>query len=205
MNILAIGAHPDDIEIGCAGSLLNYKNEGHDLYLMVMTQGEGGGRADTRRHEQNESAEILGCRDVIWGTYKDTELNNRMTSMIHDIEAVLKGISPDICFVNYYDDSHQDHRALNRAAVSASRYTKNVLFYEVPTTQNFSPSVFMNIKNTMSGKIEALLAHTSQAEKTNIEGLSIVDIAKAAAVFRGIQGRVELAEGFVPLRLFLKA
>ena len=63
----------------------------------------------------------------------------------------------------------------------------------------------MNIKNTMSGKIEALLAHTSQAEKTNIEGLSIVDIAKAAAVFRGIQGRVELAEGFVPLRLFLKA
>jgi LmbE family N-acetylglucosaminyl deacetylase len=63
--------------------------------------------------------------------------------------------------------------------------------------------VFVDIRNTMENKIESLLAHESQVTKTNIEGLSIVDIARSTAVFRGIQGRVVLAEGFVPLRLFV--
>jgi len=61
----------------------------------------------------------------------------------------------------------------------------------------------VNIADTIDGKMEALLAHESQVAKTNIEGLSIVDAAKSTAVFRGIQGRVHLAEGFVPLRLFM--
>jgi len=76
---------------------------------------------------------------------------------------------------------------------------KNVLFYEVPTTQNFLPSVFVDIENTIDGKVTALLAHESQVAKTNIEGLSIVDAARSTAVFRGIQGRVHLAEGLCRL------
>jgi LmbE family N-acetylglucosaminyl deacetylase len=203
MKILAIGAHPDDIEIGCAGNLLKYANAGHDLYMMVMTQGGRGGDRETRKNEQIKSAEIMKARDLIWGGYADTQLTPNMNQLVSDIEKILKKIQPVFVFVNYVDDSHQDHRSLCKAAVSASRYTQNVLFYEVPTTQNFSPSVFVDIRNTMENKIESLLAHESQVTKTNIEGLSIVDIARSTAVFRGIQGRVVLAEGFVPLRLFV--
>ena len=101
-------------------------------------------------------------------------------------------------------DTHQDHRALSKAAVSATRYIKNVLFYEGPTTQQFSPNVFVDINETMEDKISMLLAHHSQVTKTNIEGLSIADIARSTAVFRGIQGRVHYAEGFIPLRYFIR-
>ena len=203
MKILAVGPHPDDIEIGCAGNLLKYTDSGCDLYLMVMTTGEKGGDTETRKAEQTRSAEILKSKDLIWGGYEDTQLTPRMNDMVADIEKLLKKIKPDFFFVNYGDDSHQDHRALSRAAISASRYIKNVLFYEVPTTQNFLPSVFVDIESTIDGKMDALLAHESQVAKTNIEGLSIVDAAKSTAVFRGIQGRVRFAEGFVSLRLFV--
>jgi len=203
MKILAVGAHPDDIEIGCAGSLLKYAASGHDVYLFVMTPGEKGGEAETRKEEQARSAEIMQVRDLFRGKYKDTQLETHLNDIISDIEAIVKKIRPDFVFVNYGDDTHQDHRALSRATVSATRYAKNVIFYETPTTNNFSPALFIDLKDTMDKKITALLAHKSQVERTNIEGLSIVDIAKSMAVFRGIQGRVHLAEGFVPLRLFV--
>jgi LmbE family N-acetylglucosaminyl deacetylase len=123
--------------------------------------------------------------------------------MVHDIEVVLKKINPDFIFVHYEEDTHQDHRALAKATISATRYVRNVLFYEGPTTQNFSPAVFVDIRETLDAKIAMLLAHSSQVQKTNIEGLAITDIIRSTAVFRGIQGRVQFAEAFVPLRLFI--
>jgi LmbE family N-acetylglucosaminyl deacetylase len=203
MKILAIGPHPDDLEIGCAGNLLKYSDAGHEIYLVIMTLGDKGGDPEVRMQEQIRAAEIMKAKDLIWGGYEDTQLTPYMNQMVSDIEILLRKIEPDFFFVNFSDDSHQDHRSLSRAAVSASRYIRNVLFYEVPTSQNFSPTVFVDIRNTMDKKIETLLAHASQVTKTNIEGLNIVDIARSTAVFRGIQGRVVLAEGFVPLRLFV--
>jgi LmbE family N-acetylglucosaminyl deacetylase len=126
-----------------------------------------------------------------------------MNRMVSEVEVLIRKICPDFIFVNCGNDTHQDHRSLSKATVSATRYVKNVLFYEVPTTVNFSPLVFVDIKDTLNKKIDALMAHQSQVMKTNIEGLSIADVAKSTAVFRGIQGRVQYAEGFVPLRLFV--
>jgi LmbE family N-acetylglucosaminyl deacetylase len=204
MNILAIGAHPDDIEFGCGGTLMKYIRSGHKVYLLVMTEGHKGGEGKLRRTEQMRAAEILKPQEVIWGSYRDTELSPRMNEMVQDIEAILERIQPHFTFVNYDKDTHQDHRALARAAVSATRYIRNVLFYEGPTSQNFSPTVFVDIKETLEEKLQVLLAHQSQVMKTNIEGLSIVDISRSTAIFRGISGRVQYAEGFMPLRMFIK-
>ncbi|MCL5807561.1 MAG: PIG-L family deacetylase [Deltaproteobacteria bacterium] len=203
MKILAIGAHPDDIEVGCSGTLAKYGQAGHDIYLLVMTEGHMGGRRAVRKKEQLKSAKILKPQALLWGGFEDTSLSLHMNRMVQEIEAVLKGIDPDFIFVQYADDTHQDHRSLAKATVSATRYVRNVLFYEGPTTQNFSPTVFVDIKETMDTKFATLLAHQSQVEKTNIEGLSITDIVRSTAVFRGIQGRVQFAEAFVPLRLFI--
>jgi len=204
MNILAIGAHPDDIEFGCGGTLLKYIRNGHNVYLLVMTEGHKGGQAKQRMAEQHRSAEILKPEEVIWGSYRDTELSPKMNEMVHDIEAILDRVQPHFTFVHYDEDTHQDHRALAKAAVSATRYVKNVLFYEGPTSQNFSPTVYVDIRETLEEKMQVLLAHQSQVTKTNIEGLSIIDIARSTAVFRGISGRVQYAEGFMPLRMFIK-
>jgi len=205
MKILAIGAHPDDIEFGCGGTLVSYAKAGHELYLLVMTEGhKGGGTSSLRKREQEAAASLLKPKELFWGGYQDTDLSPNLNKMVYHIENVVNLIKPEFTFVHYEDDTHQDHRALCKAAVSATRYVKNVLFYEGPTTQNFSPNVFVDIKDTLDGKISMLLAHHSQVTKTNIEELNIVDIARSTAIFRGIQGRVHYAEGFVPLRYFMR-
>ncbi len=202
MNILALGAHPDDIEIGCGGTLLKYARAGHHVYLMILTDGARGGDADMRRKEQLSSSRILGVQEIFWGGYNDTELPVARAA-IQQIEDVVKKIDPAFIFVNYLDDTHQDHRHLAMCTITATRYTRNVLFYETPTTQNFSPTVYVDIDGLLEDKVRSLEAHASQVRKTNVEGLSILEVATASAHFRGLQGRVRSAEAFVPLRLFI--
>jgi LmbE family N-acetylglucosaminyl deacetylase len=202
MRILAIGAHPDDIEFGCGGTLIKYAGQGHEVFLLVMTDGSAGGDKAIRRQEQEDSAQTLCARNLFWGNYPDTAIPLDR-ALIQRIEQVIREVEPDFIFVHYFDDTHQDHRHLATSTITATRYTRNVLFYEGPTTQNFSPSVFVDVDAVLEEKIATLRAHASQMEKTNIEGLTILDIARSSAHFRGIQGRVRNAEGFVPLRLFI--
>ena len=201
-NILAIGAHPDDIEFGCGGALIKYTRKGHRLFLLVMTGGGMGGKSTTRMKEQEDSKEILGAEKIYWGGYEDTHLITDI-GLIGKIEGVIAEVKPDFIFCNYPDDTHQDHRHLSQAIMSATRYIRNVLFFEGPTTQNFGPQVFVDISDTLNQKIAALEAHRSQVMKTNIEDLSIVEVARSTANFRGIQGRVKYAEAFQALRLFI--
>ena len=202
VNILAIGAHPDDIEFGCGGALIKYTQKGHRLFLLVMTGGGMGGTSAVRIKEQQASGEILAAEKIFWGGYEDTQLIVD-TELIGKIEAVIAEVKPDFIFCNFPDDTHQDHRHLAQAIMSATRYIRNVLFYEGPTTQNFNPQVFVDISDTLERKVEALKAHKSQVMKTNIEDLSIVEVAHSSANFRGIQGRVKYAEAFHSLRLFI--
>jgi len=202
MNILAIGAHPDDIEYGCAGTLVKYADRGHRIHLMILTGGEEGGDGKERQREQSAAAEIIGAQQVFWGGYRDTQLPLNK-ELIDKIEEVLVEVKPDLILVNYGDDTHQDHRVLTEATMSATRYVRNVLFFEVPTTQNFNPQVFVDISDTLERKFQVLKAHESQVMKTNIENMSIVELARANATFRGIQGRIKFAEAFAPLRLFI--
>jgi LmbE family N-acetylglucosaminyl deacetylase len=203
MRILAVGPHPDDVEIGCAGTLTKYAGKGHEIFLLVITGGEMGGDSDVRHEEQLKSAEILGIKEVFWGGFKDTELLDKGNEIIHVAERYIEKVDPDFIFINNFHDTHQDHRTVNRSVLSATRYVRNVLFYEVPTTSDFNPQVFVNIGDTLEKKILALEAHHSQIMRTNIEDLSISEIARSSANFRGIQGRVKYAEGFCPLRLFI--
>jgi len=201
-NILAIGAHPDDIEFGCGGALAKYARKGHRLFLLVMTGGGLGGSQSVRTEEQKVSGEILGAEKIFWGGYQDTHLIVDV-ELISKIEAVIAEVKPDFIFCNFPDDTHQDHRHLAQAIMSATRYIRNVLFFEGPTTQNFNPQVFVDISDTLDKKVEALQAHRSQVMKTNIEDLSIVEVARSSANFRGIQGRVKFAKAFHSLRLFI--
>ena len=202
MNILAIGAHPDDIEYGCAGTMIKYAERGHHIFLMVLTSGQEGGSTEIRQQEQETAAEIMKVQKVFWGNYHDTQLPLNK-ELIEKIEEVLGEVKPDLILVNYGDDTHQDHRILTQATMSATRYVRNVLFFEGPTTQNFNPQVFVDISDTLERKFKVLEAHSSQVMKTNIEDMSIVELAQANATFRGIQGRVKFAEAFAPLRLFI--
>lgn len=200
MNILAIGAHPDDIEFGCGGTLLKYSRRGHNVFLLVLTEGSFGGEPSIRMKEQEEAANLMKAKGLFWGGFKDTELvDNR--ELISKIEDVMYKVEPHIVFLNYYDDVHQDHRAASHAGVSATRHIEEVLFYEVPTTQNLEPDIFVNIQDLLDEKLELLKSHGSQVDKTRVENLNILESAQSCANFRGFQGRVKYAEGFKALRM----
>ncbi len=200
LNILAIGAHPDDIEIGCGGTLLKYAKAGHNINILVFTDGSFGGNPDIRRQEQKEAVEFMGARQLFWGNFRDTELVNSR-ELIVKIEEVIADVRPDIAFLNYHEDIHQDHRSASKAGISATRYIKEVLFFEVPTTQHFEPDIFVNIEDVLNKKLELLKRHGSQVDKTKVENLTILESAQSCANFRGFQGRVKYAEGFKALRV----
>jgi LmbE family N-acetylglucosaminyl deacetylase len=200
MNILAIGPHPDDIEIGCGGALVKYAQAGHAVSLMVLTDGSYGADPSIRRTEQEEAAKYIGAKGLYWGGYRDTELGCSR-ELIVKIDAVIEQTKPDVVFLNFWADVHQDHRAGAQAAVSATRYIKEVLFYEVPSTQHFEPDIFVDIQDVLDKKIHLLGLHASQINKTRVENLNILESAQSCANFRGFQGRVKFAEGFKAVRM----
>ncbi|MGA1867602.1 MAG: PIG-L deacetylase family protein [bacterium] len=202
MNILAIGAHPDDIEYSCSGTLIKYSQTGHQVFMFILSNGEAGGDAEIRKREQEDSCAIIGVKELLWGGFKDTMIP-LSRELIVSIENIVKKVKPDLVLVNYNHDTHQDHRNLADAVISATRQTKNLLFYESPTSNNFVPTVFVDISTVLLKKLETLQAHRSQVIKTNIESTNILELATSTANFRGIQSRVKYAEGFMPNRLFI--
>lgn len=202
MNVLAIGAHPDDIEFGCGGTLLKYAKAKNNIYLLVLTKGGIGASPSKRSREQEKSAKFLKVKGLFWGNYKDTKIT-LSKKLIGDIEVALKRSQADIVFFNAPADIHQDHRVLAEAAISATRYIKRVLLYEVPTTMDFDPDMFVDIGGVIPKKLQLLNLHRSQIHRTRVPELSILESAASCANFRGFQGRVKYAEGFKALRFMV--
>jgi len=201
-KVLAVGAHPDDIEIGCAGTISKWVAEGVEFSQMILTSGGAGGVSDIRKEEQEEAARRLGVSRLFWGDYQDTELA-LCDTLIGDIESVIDEFKPDVVMTHYPKDTHQDHRVLATAVTTAARYTSNLLYYEGPSTYEFAPLVFVDISEYLTRKNAALAAHASQMDKTNVVGLTINDVAEAMATFRGVECRARRAEAYVPFRFFL--
>jgi len=202
LKVLAIGAHPDDLEYGCGGALIRHVQRGDEVHLLVVTDGSQGGDPEMRRREQLASSGILGAAQTHFGEYPDTRFECHRESITR-LEEIVRQVDPESVCTHFGEDTHQDHRMVSRAVVPAARTVPNLLFYEGLSSQDFSPSLFVNIGQVIHQKLAALEAHASQMQRTNIESMSIIDIAQSAANFRGIQGRVTCAEGLVPLRYFI--
>lgn len=202
-RILALGAHPDDIEFGCGGSLLEFGDQGHSIYLYIATQGGRGGDTGARLSEAQRSAEMIRAKKIYWGNFNDCEVPSGLP-LIQSIENAVVDCRPDIVIVNYPNDTHQDHRALSIAAQSAARRVADFLFYETPTSLQFLPSVYVKLETTISKKLELLECHASQVTRTNINGLAITEIAKATAIRRGAEIFCRYAEAFCPSRYQLR-
>ncbi|OIO54086.1 MAG: hypothetical protein AUJ55_12340 [Proteobacteria bacterium CG1_02_64_396] len=202
VRALVVAAHPDDIEIGCGGTLAALVRSGAAVRLLLATAGERGGSGQERSDEQRASAAILGVEQVEFLGYPDAELP-LSPDLIWKVEAQIKTFAPSLIFTHHPEDTHQDHRTLSQAVVSASRYAHSVLFFEGPTSIDFHPHLFSDISDTFELKIAALKAHASQVYKSGVQGLDIVQIAHANAHFRGVQARVAAAEGFEALRMLL--
>jgi len=194
-TILAVGAHPDDVELGCAGTLALHTLKGDKVYLLVLTKGEASGNPDLREKECRESAKILGATDVFMGGVEDTRVYDGRDT-IDVIEKKVDKLRPDIVYAPSSKDTHQDHRNTGHAVLSACRRCRVILLYEGASTQrDFNPQVFVDITKTFQVKLKAISLFASQVE--NHGGYSrAVKAIEGLAKFRGYQAGVEVAEAF---------
>jgi len=164
--VLAIGAHPDDVEIGVGGILAAHRAAGDSVTILTLSRGAKGGDATDRQHEALASAELLGARlfleDLI-----DTEITNG-GSTVAIMERVVNEVKPTIVYTHSAHDRHQDHRAVHEAALVATRAVRTVACFQSPSsTVDFRPSRFVSIDGFTDQKLALLQCFASQATIRN--------------------------------------
>ena len=195
MTVLAVGAHPDDIELGCGGALLAHRQAGEAVWMLVLTTGTAAGSGAIRRNEQQVVARRLGA-ELLWGEFTDGEIpSGKQTIQVIDDAIALSGAS--VLYTHAEHDAHQDHRVVAQASLSAGRNLATIFGYETPSTSAFMPTTFVSIAELVSAKVELIAAHRSQVNRGARVDLEVVT---AQARVRGHHGRLTLAEGFETYR-----
>ena len=162
--ILAIGAHPDDVEIGVGGTLLAHRMAGHAVNILTLTKGAGGGDTSVRELEAHRAARVLGAKLFL------EDLDDRTVSSGHPtvglIEHVIDLVQPTVIYTHSIHDTHQDHRAVHHATLVAGRNVGRISCYQAPSaTIDFRPNRFVPIDAHLDTKLEAISAYESQTAK----------------------------------------
>jgi LmbE family N-acetylglucosaminyl deacetylase len=199
--ILAVGAHPDDIELGCGGTLYKASKRGAKIIAVFMTKGEKSGSIKTRIEESTNALHVLGATDIHFADFPDTEIP-RSFAALDFLEQFAIKYKPDIVFTHTVNDTHQDHRQVGWLSISAFRNVPKILAYETPRVRpdKFLPNYFMDIAGCVNKKWEALKCHVSQQEKRYLAYESMVNLSS----FRGSQVGVEAAESFEIVKFMQK-
>ncbi|GAB2457848.1 PIG-L deacetylase family protein [Jatrophihabitans fulvus] len=167
-RVLAIGAHPDDVEIGCGATLLDHRRRGDRISILTLSRGAVGGDQEQRLAEAASTADAIGAQ-LIFGDLPDTRIDGGVET-IRLIERVVAEIDPSVVYVHSSHDNHQDHRAVHTATRSATRGVRRVFAYQSPSaTDEFLPTQFVNVDDTVRRKVEVLQMFTSQSARSYLE------------------------------------
>ena len=191
--ILAVGAHPDDIELGCGGTLCRVSKRGYKVVAVYLTKGEKAYDAKIRTRESIEALQVLGVKDVFFGDFPDTAVPDSFEA-VDFLEQFAKKYNPDLVLTHTVNDMHQDHRHVGWVSISAFRNVPKILAYETPRVRSatFSPTYFVDVTSCVKKKWEALKCHSSQNQKRYLAYESTVNLAS----FRGSQAGVPAAEAY---------
>jgi LmbE family N-acetylglucosaminyl deacetylase len=163
-RVLAIGAHPDDVEIGCGGILIGHRNVGDEIGILTLSNGKCGGDTNTRVEESRQAAEILGAT-LIMEDLEDTKISEGAET-IQVITDAIREFQPDIVYTHSKNDAHQDHRNCHRATVVSARSVPRLQSYQSPSsTIQFMPSRFVDISKAIEEKKELIACYRTQTEK----------------------------------------
>ena len=202
-KVLVIGAHPDDPESMCAGTMLKLKTMGAEVVAVYLTSGEAGIVGKTheqartiRQAEARKACEVLGVRAVFMTqTDGNAEVNKERYA---EMKALIEAEQPDMVITHWPIDSHRDHRVCSILVYDAWRMTGrgfDLYYSEVMTgmqTQNFTPTLWVDITDYRDKKIEAYLCHESQ----ELEG-AVKEYHDTMERMRGMECQAKYAEAFV--------
>jgi len=216
-RILAIGAHPDDIEISCAGTLAKYANQGVHVSIAVATDGSAGHMiipprelAEIRHQEAEASARVIGA-DFYWLGFVDEMLGVDIETRLHFVELIRKA-KPDVILTHSPEDYHPDHRNLSRLIFEASFMSglKNVetespfhpgvqplYYFDHISGLNFHPTEFVDITETFEVKQQMLACHQSQIKwLKDHDDVDFLFMTETIVRTRGYQCGVKYAEPY---------
>lgn len=166
MNVLAIGAHPDDIEIYMFGTLAACAARGDRLDYVIATDGAKGGKADpallsaTRKAEAQAAAGLLGASVNFLGL-PDGELVAD-ASLVSALKAAIEATAPDLMITHPANDYHGDHRALSEAVRIAASFSAPVLQCDALRGVGPTPTHYVDISAHIQAKANAIRLHVSQ-------------------------------------------
>jgi len=198
---LYLGAHPDDVEIGCGGTIVK-KAEFEEPVVVVFSDCDmNSGLSFTGEEiteELQNSMGILGVNRYSVLNFWNSRLPAQSNEIRACIEELRRDIRPDVVYLPSLKDQHQDHRTLAIEGLRAFRYgNEEIRAYEISTTpMKFNPTVFVNIEGVMDIKIKAMLCYKTQYERLHFDE----KIFRAQSAFRGVQMGSAYAEGFELIR-----
>lgn len=225
MNILCIAAHPDDIEILCAGTLIRYAQEGHQVTMAVFTSGNMGDAVieperlgKVREAESRAAAALIGAK-LIWSAVMDEHVfpDREQRRIMID---VLREADPDVIFTHSPSDYHPDHRYVGQLVfdayfqkglpfipeqkLPACRFAHSQLYFmDNLGGIGFQPTEYVDISSVFETKKEMLACHKSQFEAMEqLASTNLFDMIEVQARFRGMAAGVRYAEGFTRLDAF---
>jgi len=217
MRVLAIGAHPDDLEILCGGTLAKFARQGDDVTMLVMTDGSAGHAripaaelAAIREREARAAAAVIGA-ELVWLGLPDEFVFNDEPTRKRLLDAI-RAARPDLILTHAAADYHPDHVATHRAVFDASFIVglPNVVtpspphpgvpplfYFDTLAGVGFLPTEYVDVTDTFAVKQEMLRSHASQVEwLLHHDRIDILAFMETVARFRGLQCGVTYAEGF---------
>ncbi len=227
MNILAVGCHPDDLEIGCYGTLAKYVKLGHNVSVCHVANGNLGHviimqdeLRDIRFQEAENAAKIIGAKhySVDIGDLYVTADNDELVTRL---AAVVREVRPDLIITHFEQDYMNDHvqtyQSVMRASFAASlaHFDLNATTPPTPTCPiyhmdtlsgtGFIPTEYVDISDTIDIKLEALACHKSQIDwMRDHDHIDFLDFVRTCSRVRGYQSGVDYAEGFRPSLNYLR-
>ncbi len=225
MNVFAVGAHPDDLEILCAGTLARYALQGHTIFMAAFTCGDMGDLevppaelARIRKAEAEASAALLGAR-LLWPAITDELVfpNEPQRRLMIDL---LREADPDVIFTHSPNDYHPDHRYVSQLVfdsyfqkglphlpnqrVAACRFGHAQLYYmDNLGGIAFGPTEYVDITETFETKTRMLRCHQSQLKALkDLARTNLLEMIRIQAAFRGLAAGCQYAEAFRRLEAF---
>ncbi len=188
-HILAIGAHPDDVELGIGGILASHRAIGDQITILTMSDGINGGTTSERRKEAQSAADLLGAMLIAPGL-ADSRIGADVET-IRVIEAAVLASKPDIIYTHSAADTHQDHRSIHFATLVAGRAVAGLYCYGSPSlTNDFHPVRFNDISENLQFKLSLLRCFDSQQHRLYFDPELVI----AKAMYWGSVGRWRYAE-----------
>ena len=183
MKILALGAHPDDIEIFMYGLVSIYKKEGNQVFTMIATDGaKGGSQTDDLLIKQRAEEAKAGLKNLSTPTFLNIPDSELGEDPVHQkiIKENILNIMPDLIITHSQHDYHADHRSLSSLTISAVSHYIPILYCDTLMGVNFQPNYYIDITDHFKMKKEAVLKHNSQYPKRFVDLFKLMNTYRAA-------------------------